>query len=486
MNLFRKKEEPKEEYYGGTAVLSESEFKSPFAQAITKMKGGITKESAQIEDDTIGKWASTDGLALHPYDPNYFYELYESSEPFAATVDQIGIDTAGLGWKLKLKEGKTENPTEKAKIESLLKNPGDGKTLRDISNQVLRDWGVIGRGAFEIVRNAKGEVAEIYAVKASTIWVHKSKEKFCQKVGNKKVWFKRYGLDKQISKDTGLEGDFSEEEQANELIMFETKYGKNTYYGIPNIMPALLAAVCLREIRSFNLSFFANYTIPAMAVILTGNWKEGTAKAITQFLDEKIKGSESANKTIVLEVPREGTAKFEPLTKFEKEASFVKYEISLEDSILMVYSMPAYRIGKSMVGRLGGTNIREATEIYKNSVIEPLQEKLENIINYLIIEQGLNGSSYEFQYNNLDTRDLTGEIERATSEIEHGVKTPNQVRHEVYGLEGYAEGDKYFISNSLIEVGEAGVKKQDEEDMKLIDEIAKLRTVIKENEIEDE
>jgi len=478
MNLFRKsKEEPKEPFYGGGVTISSARFKSPLSQVIAKAEESVKKGSKQVTV-SIKKWVDIEQLAAHPYNPDYFYELYESCEPFAATVDQIAVDTAGLGWKLTLKEGKKESQDEKSKIEAFLKHPGGDRTLRDILNTLIRDWGITGRAAIEVVRNAKGEVAEIYPVRPATLWIHKDREKYCQKVGLEKVWFKRYGLQKDFSAKTGKEGKFNEKDRANEIIMFETKFGKNPYYGIPNILPALLAAVCLREIRSFNLSFFANYTVPAMAVVLTGRWKAGTAKAITQFLDEKIKGSESANKTIVLEVPQEGGAKFEPLTKFEKEASFIKYEQGLEDSILMVYSMPPYRIGKQVVGRLGGTNIREATEIYKNSVIEPLQEKLENIINFMIIEKGLNCECYEFRFNNLDTRDLTDEIERAVKEIEHGVKTPNQVRSEVYGLEGYSGGDKYYIGQSLIEVGEAEVTKQDEDDMELIDEVVRLRKEI--------
>jgi len=482
MNLFRDKTKPVSETRAeeavGQAFIFETKFTSDIAKA-EKTTVAVKDGSKQISEET-SKWLGAKDLVPRPHDPNVFLELYEVSGPFAATVDQVAVDVAGLGWKLILKEGATENKKEKEKIEHFLKKPNLKESLRNILTTMVTDWGIMGWGAIEVVRKDGGEIGEIYSVRGSTIWIHKSRKKYCQKVGTNEVWFKRYGEEGDISAKTGKEGTYSKEEKANELIMFEGKYGKNIFYPIPNILPETISAICLREIRSFNLSFFANYSIPAMAVVLTGRWKEGTAKIVTQFLDEKIKGSENSNKTIVLEVPGEGTATFHPLTEVKggKEASFRGYEQQLEDSILMVYSMPQYRIGKSVQGRLGGTNIREATEIYKSSVVEPLQEKLENIINFMVIEDGLKCKSYQFKCNNIDTRDLASDVEIGNTLIDHGVKTPNQVRQEIFGLDGYTGGDKYYMSTSFIEVGDAAVTKEDEEDMKLIGKVGKLHDEI--------
>lgn len=485
-NLFRKQSEVSGEVEKGTVYFQEKDiFTDPFKKNKEEAMVTFKKGTKQVTE-TVSKWLGIKELVSRPYDPNIFLELYESSEPFAATVDQIAADTAGLGWKLILKEDATENKKEKEKIEYFISHCNPLMSFRDILNSILRDWGIMGRGALEVVRNDGGEVAEIYHLRISTLWIHRERKKYNQKIGMDEVWFKVFGVKEDFNKDTGKEEtELSEDKKANEIITFETKFGKNSYYPIPNILPAVLSVVCLREIRSFNLSFFANYSIPAMLITLIGNWDKGAEKKIVQFLDEKIKGSENANKTMVLKVPKEGSIQLDPLTTL-KEAAYKNYEPQLEDSILMVYSMPPYRIGKNVQGRLGGTNTKEANEIYKNSVIEPLQEKIENFMNLQIIEDGLDCHAYKFELTNMDTRDLNDETERATKLIEHGVKTPNQVRAEIYGQEGYVGGDKYYMGQSFTEIGEAEVKKQDEDDMKLISEIVKLKEEIQKSKEEGE
>jgi len=237
------------------------------------------------------------------------------------------------------------------------------------------------------------------------------------------------------------------------LIFFGTDYGKSTYYPIPKILPAAVSVACLLEIKAYNLSFFANYSVPAYAVLLEGDWSEDASKYIVQFLDTEVKGSANANKTLVLQVPDEGKATFEPLSVDVKEGSFSSYQSILENDILLAYSMPPYRLGKTVTGTLGGSNIREATIIYKQSVIEPLQELLENIINHMIIEQGLDCHCYTFKFNDLDVRDLDAEVERICKLIMHGVLTPNQAINILSMGEEYDDGDKHYINKTLVEVG---------------------------------
>ena len=63
--------------------------------------------------------------------------------------------------------------------------------------------------------------------------------------------------------------------------------------------------------------------------------------------------------------------------------------------------MPGERIGiRHQIGKLGGGNVaEEATKVYVESVVEPIQTDIENIINRLIIEQGLNCHKYVFKLN---------------------------------------------------------------------------------------
>lgn len=419
------------------------------------------KSSKQIKEEE--KWISEEDLIPHPdYSFESLYEIFEHCELFSSCINQVAEDTAGLGYKLVLKPKEEEDEDELKTINNFLDHPNPKQTLREILVSILQSRGIIGYGGIEVVRNQGGNVAEVYPMRGINLYIHKDRDKYCQKVNMDKVWFKDFGYEKDINPRTGKEGKYSFQDRANELIFFGTDYGKSSYYPIPKILPAIASVVCLLEIKSYNLSFFSNYSVPAYAVILEGDWDDDTAKYITEFLDTEVKGSDNQNKTLVIQLPEGGKATFKPLSVDVKEGSFKAYQTILEDDILLAHSMPPYRLGKAVTGRLGGTNIREATIVYKQSVIEPLQELLENIINFKIIEQGLDCHSYLFKFNDLDVRDIDAEVKRYNSLIEHGVMTPNQAINLLNIGDPYPEGNVYYISKNLVPVGEEEVKKQDE------------------------
>ncbi len=414
----------------------------------------IEKSTKQLNKEK--RWIGQQELIPHPqYSFDVLYDLYEHCELFSSCVNQISEDTAGLGWKLILKEDVEENKAELEKIEAFLKRPNPKQSLRQILTDILQCRGIIGFAGLEVIRNLKNEIVEIYPVRGTNLFIHQDRNKYCQEIDVKKIWFKDFGYEKDVNAETGTEEDaIPFEQRANELIFFGTDYGKSTYYPIPKILPAAVSIACLLEIKAYNLSFFSNYSVPAYAVMLEGDWDEDATKYIVQFLDTEVKGSSNANKTLVLTVPDEGKVTFTPLSVDVKEGSFRAYQIILEDDILLAFSMSPYRLGKSIIGSLGGTNISESTIIYKQSVIEPLQEFLEDIINDLILDQGLDCHSYKFKFNDLDTRDIGAEIARYCLLIQHGVLTPNQVINLTGLGEEYKEGgDKHYLANGLIEVG---------------------------------
>lgn len=449
MSIFNKSKEIIPIAKKGKVYIATDQGKIVSADKLEK----IQKSSKQLEKENLNMMDK--GLVVRPYSCDTFLELYESNPVFFATVNQVARDVAGLGWKLLLREGKKEAPKEKEEIEVFLKKPNEkNESLRSILKALLIDWGVIGDYAIEAVRNTGGKVSEIYRVPSKTVWVHKDRKKFCQKREMRHVWFKQFGAEENINMETGEEGELKNK-NANELIYSKNDYPRNDYYGMPYILPAVGSVFSLIGIRDFNLSFFTNYGVPAYLVTLDGEWAEGSEKDITDFLNNAVRGSDNAHKTLVLTQPEGCKATFEPLSTDVKEGSFKLYQQILREDILTAYSMPPYRLGINIVGKLGGSNIMEATEIYKNGVVEPLQMDIESIVNDKIIKEGMDFESYEFKFNDLDIRDLTAEIERYNKLIEHAVMTPNQAI-TLLGLgETYIDGNKYYVMSSLIEVGES-------------------------------
>jgi len=410
-------------------------------------KAEIQKSSKQLKEQD--RWFTENDLVWPPYSPDTLLQLYESNSVLYRCVNQLAADVAGLGWGLSLREDKRESKQELTRLQEFLQKPSPELALRSILKQLIIDWGSVGWFGLEVVRNNKGEIAELYHVPAHTIRIHSSQEKYCQIRNNKKVWFKKFNIDKDFSAKTGEEGNFSLDVRANELIFYKNFYPKSDYYGIPNFVAATGDVLGLMGLRDYNLAFFENYGVPSAIIILEGDWEEGSDKTITEFLNKEIRGTENAHRTLVVTQPENCTFTYKPLTVDVKEASFRFYQQDCREDILTAYSMPPERVGVRIIGKLGGNVAEEATRIYVQSVVEPLQTDLEEIINDKILQS----ENYEFKFENIDLRDYNAEVARMLQQIQHGVLTPNEARNEL-GYKSYAGGDKFYMLSSLIEVGE--------------------------------
>jgi PBSX family phage portal protein len=425
----------------------------PFAEL---QQHRIQKESSQIRADE-NKWIRENGVLPHIYPVDAFLTMYESSIIFARCVQQVAIDVTGLGWTLNPRDKEVKNQQELDRVKGFLKTPNPEESFRSILKNLMIDWGTVGWFNIEIVRNRVGDIEEIYRVPASTMYIHQDRKRFVQYRGHKKVWFKKFGVEDQYSRVDGspVKGK-SRKQLANEMIYYRNTAPGSDYYGVPNILPAAGDMVGLVSQRDYNLSFFANYGVPAAIVRLTGEWETGAEDTITKFLNEEFKGTDQQHRSLVIREPEEGKLDYTPLVAktSEKEGSFRLYELARKENVLTAYSMPPERVGIRVVGKLGGNVAEEATKIYVASVVEPLQKDLEDIINDKIL--GL--STYEFKFTDIDTRDHDALIKRMGYQIERGMKTPNEARTEL-GQESYEEGNKFFMMSTLVEIGQ----KEDED-----------------------
>jgi len=431
----------------------------------------IKKESKQLQEEALSFGIKS--LVSPPYNPSSLLTLFESNSIFSACVEQIAEDVAGRGYNLVLEEGTEENDetkAEKEKIQKLIDKPNPEDSLREILNKAIVDLGSVGWFGIEVVKsknlNTKvTEISELYHIPAHTFRVHKNSKKFCQLRNNSKVWFKKYGEEKDISAETGeIVGSKAEDKnKANELIYFKKYYSKSSYYGVPNIISAIGSVVGLISIRDYNLAFFENYGVPVALITLEGEWEAGSAKKIRDFLDSEVRNTDNAHKTMVFEVPDGCKFVYTPLITETKESSFRFYQQSLVDDVLIAYRMPPERIGVRVIGSLGGNVAVEATHIYAESVVEPLQTKLASIINSKILQEGLGCVYYSFEFVPMDVRDFDKETIRYNTLIENGAMTPNQMRSALGLGKPYPGGDKYYIKVTLLQVGEEEIKKKEEE-----------------------
>lgn len=435
---------PKEKIQKGKVLVHTSKGVYPYS--ILK-KAEVKDGSKQLED--FQQWMGWNNLMPPPYPPQSFLTLYESNPIFWRCANQLAIDVAGLGWKLQLQEGKKDNKKELTRLKEFLAQPNADDSFRSILQKLLVDWGTIGWFGIEVCRNKLQEVGEIYHLPAHTLRVHKSKKKYAQTRNNKKVWFKKFGEKRDISSKDGKQRAGLGKDKANELIFYKNYYPKSSYYGVPNILSAVGDVIGLIGLRDYNLAFFENYGIPAGLIVLEGEWEDGSDTKVRDFLNKELKGTDNAHRTLVVTQPEKCKFNYQKLGVEVKEGSFKLYEQARRDDILIAYSMPPERIGVRVVGKLGGNVAEEATRIYVQGVVEPLQLDLEDIIKRL-----LQSDTYELKFENVDLRDYDLLVKRLVAEVGSGIKTPNEARNEL-GLKPYPNGDQFYIASTFITAGEA-------------------------------
>lgn len=436
-------------------------------------KAKAKAHSKQLKEEEI--WLTEKNLIPYPFEAPTLLELKDNCPYFDSCVKQIAKDVMGQGFRLELKEGKKDSPKEKERILEFIENSGGDRdeTFEETLERGLIDWGFIGWWGWEVSRDKTDMVNGLWHVPAQTFYIHKDKDKYCQKRGQKEAWFKRYGMEDDIRLSDGKlvtekrlaelkedpESKTTEDETANELIYYRNYYPQSEYYGAPNILPSVGAVLGLIGVRDYNLAFFENYGIPAALIILKGRWSQDTAKQISDFIDVELKGTEQSHKTFCIHPNKDATFEYVKLGIEVKEGSFKLYRKGLQEEILVCYKMPPYRIGVAEVGALGGNFADRSSQIYGQSVITPLEQVVERLVTKKLFEEGLKAENYNFQLNELNLEDLDASAARDNIYFGIGALTSNQVLKR-QGKESYPEGNQYFVSSTFFPIGEEPMEKR--------------------------
>ena len=459
----------------GSVLIATSKGIFPISKLQAAARAEQKAESKQLEEQML--FLTENNLVPYPFEAANLLELKDNCSFFDSCVKQIAKDVVGQGWKLELREGKKDAPQEKERIlKFIATSAGDRDvTFEETLERGIIDWGCIGWWGWEVGRaskgNKKGEVNGFWHVPAQTFFVHQNHDKYAQVRGDKKAWFKRFGIEADISladgkpitaeQETAVKDDPEAAKKlvrANELIYYRNYYPQSDYYGAPNILSGIGAVMGLIGTRDYNLAFFENYGIPAGLIVLKGQWDKETAKQISDFIDVEIKGSDNAHKTMCIHPSKDSTFEYIKLGIEIKEGSFKLYRKGLQEEILVCYKMPPYRIGVAEVGALGGSTASEATKIYAQSVVAPLEEVVERLVTEKLFVQGLKAESYVFRLNEINLEDLDAEAARDAIYFGIGALTSNQILKR-QGKEGYPEGNQYFVNSSFLPVGEEPMEK---------------------------
>jgi len=435
------------------------------------------KSRAITEDPFSGSYGQS-GLAAPLYSAETLIQAMKLNTWHYRCCDTKAHDVAGLGWGLSSTGDGEGSEANREKLKDFFDNcaGSDDETLENILVNALIDYEALGYCFIELVREnyaPEGEPKLLAHLRAHTVRIHKSREKYCQQRGTKKRWFKRYGYERDIDYENGEEyplGSLAPDKRATEIIFLKNYDPQSDYYGASDVMPALGALLGLQSLTDYNISFFATYGVPSYAIYITGDYDLGDPDENSEY--EVVKEIKAHLKTIkdnphaplILAIPNtedggEVKVEFEKLAVETKDASFRFYRTDMRDEILVAHGVPPYRVGIMTAGTLGGNLGKEATGIYKTSVLAPRKRKLARMINIRIIQKGFGINDWKFRLEDLDDSDEEHDMKIAEFLFGKASMTPNELIRYFGGRFGLSEVEDedamnyHYLNGQPIEVG---------------------------------
>ena len=406
--------------------------------------------SQQIKDAMAGFNESKYALATPLYNPYALTQLLELNTYHYRACRTKARDVGGKGWYITHDEEAEEHDEpgeeEKSQIE---------KRIRDFSEPLTRtlekaqfDYESVGWGAVELIREEPGDVntdvIDILHIPAHTIRMHKQEDRWIQRRGARSAWFKNAGIEEQIHvKDGDLREQIEDpHSRGNEIVVWHNYSSRSDYYGLPDIVPALGAVIGDISRRDYNIAFFDNYGVPAYVVMISGDFYPGEPKDeegnpdpkgqtdLEREIEEHFQTiSKNPHSSLVLSVPStedgegEVTIDIEPLSVETKEASFRLYRTDNRDEVLSAHGVDPYRVGIAETGSLGGSTAEQATEIYKESIVEPRQQAINDWFNKFVISS----ESLVFGLSEIDTSNSEQDLGQLERLFNLGAVTPYQI-----------------------------------------------------------
>ena len=333
---------------------------------------------------------------------------------------------AGLGWTITTDDADKKPDQIYNKIMALLTHPNDNynDSIIQILLKYLTDYFSIGNGWLELVRNNKGEVAEIYHVPGRTVRRRKGFDGWWQVRTFKKVQFDNY--------------DPENIGENNQLLHIYSYDPMDEYYGIPEWLPAMASMALDRAAVEYNTYQFENGMMASFAITIKGGELSRKARAaLKKFLQQNFKGIANAGRAIVISNDDPNVEiKIEKLDLegAAKDMSFSKMREMSRDEIVSAHDVPPRMVGIMSAGQLGGSGeITGQLKTFKESVIGPEQEKLETLINKTILAS-FGEHKWYLTFNEMDITDPLARAEQYSilQNIPDPVFDTDEIREE-YG-----------------------------------------------------
>lgn len=313
-----------EEFIDLGSIEEEKKDRKDFSETIIKK----SLSSQQIEDlDAFYGALGGEGFHDPPYDLYALCCFLEKNSRLTYSVHLRARQTIGLGWSI------VENPSfkevyplmrqdlysagvkdsmvekiiemERLRFKRLFLKPNNYYyPFTELCYRYKMDRETCGNGLVEIFRDGNGSIMFLNHIPAHTVRKRTRNRGFVQIRENRRVYFKNFGDNRIVNKNTGEQEDASLpfDDRATELIHSYVYSPRSSFYGIPRWVSAITAISGNRLAAERNLSFFENDAVGRLAIIVSGGRLDSTSvKHLRDFVTKKNKGPNNAHRVMVLQ-----------------------------------------------------------------------------------------------------------------------------------------------------------------------------------------
>ncbi|HEX2868793.1 MAG TPA: phage portal protein [Ignavibacteriales bacterium] len=391
----------------------------------------IQKASQQQEVQTL----NVQGVFYPPFAYQDLAGLYGINPYHDRCINVKAACTVGLGYIIEAVDPKDEKGKQKneeyKRLKDFIENHSKyaGKPFPDTLLALSMDYEMTGDMYLEVVRNNVGEIAEVYHMPFKEMLIKYDTvtriQTVIQWIPPSQTEFQPFGSKIQKPNGTGY---------VSEFIHIKNYNPNNRFYGMPEYLGALADISNDVSAATYQRAKFKNNCRPDVLIEVMDDFNKDTLQLITDFFRNNYKGEENAGKALVLFTSeREGgkdlteKIKVTPFDSDLKEASFRQTRIDYRDAVIAAHGVPKTLLSIAQAGKLGNTESGDL-KIFMELLIEPRQQRMEFMLNEMLIKQGLGITKFRIKLKELDIEDAKSAAEFLTAMSTIGAWKKNEIR----------------------------------------------------------
>jgi PBSX family phage portal protein len=359
---------------------------------------------------------------------------------------------AGLGWSVERDgevvydvhtgDGDLDDPV----VRVLLQPSPDDPTLafEEFAYRVMLDYWAVGNAYFEVVRDRRGRVAELYHVPARTMRRGIDRESYWQ-VKTRQRRFAAFRRRAEAAEAVGGSdlSDAAAQTAASEIVHLYEYDPLGDDYGMPGWVGALASMGLDRTVLEFNTRLFQNSMMAHMAIVVEGGRlsKEGR-DAIKRFVRERAQGVENAGRVLLIEDENDRVkVRFEKLNLEIKDLMLKDVQNHFRDTVIAAHGVPPRLLGVAAPGQLGATGeVEGQLRTYRETVVRPSQRKLSALFEHVFADAGGSRGRYALRFVEMDTTGSAVDAALLKVVLDGGLYEPEEARALLERIVGVAGG----------------------------------------------